>query len=279
MSIAQTVVSIVVLATSSVVFSQTTETKPPDFSSSRTAREVIDEATRALAAKRENNPCGSGAKALDAYEFTTDTMGVDFGPYMTRIVQIVKKNWNNIMPPTVYPPIKKQGKLAIKFVISKDGTVSGMVMDTQSGDIALDRAAWGSITASDPFPPLPKEFPGKLLGLRFYYFYNLEPTGIGSSVSISLSPCGDVRVPAGSTLQFSASGNGITDTSVTWSVSGPGCLKAACGTISDAGLYSAPADIPNPPMVIVEATSRTGPTIPAVVAKSKLTVVQANPSH
>jgi len=24
-------------------------------------------------------------------------------------------------------------------------------------------------------PPLPKEFPGKLLGLRFYYFYNLNP--------------------------------------------------------------------------------------------------------
>jgi hypothetical protein len=25
---------------------------------------------------------------------------------------------------------------------------------------------------------LPKEFPGKLLGLRFYYFYNLDPTGV-----------------------------------------------------------------------------------------------------
>ena len=40
---------------------------------------------------------------------------------------------------------------------------------------ALDRAAWGSITASTPFPPLPKEFPGQILGLRFYYFYNLQP--------------------------------------------------------------------------------------------------------
>jgi len=100
---------------------------------------------------------------------------VDFGPYMTRIVQIVKQNWYNIMPPSVYPPIFKQGKLAIEFVILKDGTVSGLVRDTSSGDVGLDRAAWGSITASDPFPPLPKEFPGKLLGLRFYYFYNLEP--------------------------------------------------------------------------------------------------------
>jgi TonB family protein len=75
----------------------------------------------------------------------------------------------------VYPPIRKQGKLALEFVIMKDGSVQGLMYDASSGDVGLDRAAYGSITASTPFPPLPKEFPGKLLGLRFYYFYNLEP--------------------------------------------------------------------------------------------------------
>jgi TonB family protein len=101
-------------------------------------------------------------------------MGVDFGPYLTRIVQIVKQNWYNLMPPSVYPPILKQGKLSIEFVILKDGKATDMAVRTSSGDVALDRAAWASITASTPFPPLPKEFPGKVLGLRFYYFYNLE---------------------------------------------------------------------------------------------------------
>ena len=52
--------------------------------------------------------------------------------------------------------------------------MSGMSSDTSSGDTALDRAAWGSITSSTPFPPLPMEFPGQSLGLRFYYFYNTE---------------------------------------------------------------------------------------------------------
>ena len=102
-------------------------------------------------------------------------MGVDFGPYLTRIVAIVKQNWYNLMPPSVYPPILKQGKLAIEFVILKDGKVSNMAVRTSSGDVPLDRAAWASITASTPFPPLPKEFPGQILGLRFYYFYNLDP--------------------------------------------------------------------------------------------------------
>jgi len=127
---------------------------------------------------------------------------VDFGPYLTRITQIVRQNWYNLMPPSVYPPGLQQGKVSIEFVIVKDGKTMRMVVHTSSGDVALDRAAWGSITASTPFPPLPKNFPGNLIGMRFYYFYNLSP----DISPISISPCVDVRVPAGSTLQFSASG-------------------------------------------------------------------------
>ncbi|HYW40600.1 MAG TPA: TonB C-terminal domain-containing protein [Terriglobales bacterium] len=160
----------------------------PNFNASMTAGSAIEQAARAAAESRGHYGRGdggdyglsqgrSGAKTLDQAEILTDTMGVDFGPYLTRIVQIVRQNWYTLMPPSVYPPILKQGKLAIEFVILKDGKVSGMALRTPSGDVALDRAAWGSITASTPFPPLPKEFPGQILGLRFYYFYNLNPTG------------------------------------------------------------------------------------------------------
>ena len=41
-----------------------------------------------------------------------------------------------------------------------------------SGDVALDRAAWGGITASAPFAPLPSEFHGPYLALRFHFYYN-----------------------------------------------------------------------------------------------------------
>jgi TonB family protein len=160
----------------------------PNFNAQMTAGSAIEQAEQAAAANRRGyggpgqagdfgSPGRSGAKALDQAEILTDTMGVDFGPYLTRIVQIVKQNWYNLMPPSVYPPILKQGKLAIEFVILKDGKTTGMVVHTSSGDVALDRAAWASITASTPFPPLPKEFPGQILGLRFYYFYNLNPNG------------------------------------------------------------------------------------------------------
>ncbi len=194
-------------------------------------------------------------------------MGVDFGAYMTQIVKTVRQNWYTIMPPSVGPPILKQGKVAIKFVILKDGTVSGMGLDTSSGDVALDRAAWGSITASSPFPPLPEEFPGGILGLRFHYYYNLEPEPY-----FKISPSTDVRVPAGSNLQFSASGKALTDAWVDWSISGSGCSKSACGTISNSGLYTAPVDIPNPPTVIVEAKSWTNGPVLTVKATSRVSV-------
>jgi TonB family protein len=158
----------------------------PNFNTSMTAGSAIDQALRGAAENRGRYGAGQagdyglsqgrgGPKALDQAEILTDTMGVDFGPYLTRIVAIVKQNWYTLMPPSVYPPILKQGKLAIEFVILKDGKSTQMAVRTSSGDVALDRAAWASITASNPFPPLPKEFPGKILGLRFYYFYNLEP--------------------------------------------------------------------------------------------------------
>jgi TonB family protein len=161
----------------------------PNFNAPMTAGRAIEQAAEAASASRGHYGSGeagdmglsrgrSGAKALDQAEILTDTMGVDFGPYLTRVVQIVRQNWYSLMPPSVYPPILKQGKLSIEFVILKDGNSASMVIHTSSGDVALDRAAWGSITASTPFPPLPKEFPGKLLGLRFYYFYNLEVSDV-----------------------------------------------------------------------------------------------------
>ena len=102
-------------------------------------------------------------------EVLSDTMGVDFGPYLKRVVQEVRQNWYNAIPESAQ---MKKGKLAIEFAITKDGKVAGMKLVSSSGDVPLDRAAWAGITGSDPFPPLPTEFGGQYLALRFVFFYN-----------------------------------------------------------------------------------------------------------
>jgi hypothetical protein len=44
---------------------------------------------------------------------------------------------------------QRKGKVAIEFAISKDGKVANMHLAVSSGDAALDRIAWMSITDSD----------------------------------------------------------------------------------------------------------------------------------
>ncbi len=117
-------------------------------------------------------PNGGGGKVGSGLDVLSDTMGVDFGPYLNRIVAVVRMNWYNLIPEEARPPMMKKGKVAIEFVILPDGKVTGMRLIGKSGDIALDRAAWGGITASNPFSPLPSEFHGPYLALRFSFFYN-----------------------------------------------------------------------------------------------------------
>ncbi len=115
---------------------------------------------------------GGGSARMGNIDILSDTMGVDFGPYLSRVLQAVRMNWYNLIPEVARPPLMKKGKLTIQFVITRDGKVEGMRIESPSGDIALDRAAWGGITASNPFPPLPNEFRGPYIALRFRFFYN-----------------------------------------------------------------------------------------------------------
>jgi len=115
---------------------------------------------------------GKQGRAFGNLDILSDTMGVDFGPYLAQVLYRVKTNWYNLIPESARPPILKKGKLSIQFAIMKDGSVAGMRLAATSGDVALDRGAWGGITASSPFPPLPNEFGGQYLALRFNFYYN-----------------------------------------------------------------------------------------------------------
>jgi len=118
---------------------------------------------------------GTGRKptaTMGNVEVLSDTMGIDFGPYLQRVLHDIKQNWYNLIPEEARAPILKRGKLSIEFAILKEGKIAGMKLDETSGDVALDRGAWGGITASNPFPPLPDEFRGQYLALRIIFFYN-----------------------------------------------------------------------------------------------------------
>jgi TonB family protein len=101
----------------------------------------------------------------------SDTRGVDFGPYLSRIVYIVRRNWYSVIPESAR--LGEKGRVSIVFEILKDGTVPQLRLVASSGSDALDRAALAGIRASIPFPPLPEEFTGNHLVLQFIFLYNL----------------------------------------------------------------------------------------------------------
>jgi TonB family protein len=119
---------------------------------------------------------GTGAADRNArvgpLDILSDTEGVDFGPYLSRAIQSIKNNWYNLIPEEARAPMLKHGKVTIRFLIMPNGKVAGLFVETPSGDVPLDRAAYGGITGSDPFSPLPHEFHGPYLALRIRFFYN-----------------------------------------------------------------------------------------------------------
>jgi TonB family protein len=107
-------------------------------------------------------------------EILSDTRGVNFGPYVDRVIHAIWQSWRPLIP---RPPRPGEGRVQIRFKIDPKGIVSGMVLEGPSGDRNLDKAAWGGITGAAPFPALPPEFTGPYLELRLRFYYNVDPTG------------------------------------------------------------------------------------------------------
>jgi TonB family protein len=102
----------------------------------------------------------------------SDTMGVNFGPYLTRVLHAVRLNWFNRIPESARAPLMKRGKVSVQFDILKTGQIAAVQVVGTSGDPSLDGAAVSGISGSGPFPPLPPQFQGQYLALRFHFFYN-----------------------------------------------------------------------------------------------------------
>jgi TonB family protein len=265
----------------------TDKKQEPPVSSSNTQAPTQPDATRA----GEDYGLGVGRKAnaaMGPVEVLTDLMGVDFGPYLQRVLHDVRTNWYNLIPESAKSPMRKKGKVVIEFAILKDGKIAGMQLVRTSGDVGLDRGAWEGITASNPFPPLPTEFGGKYIGLRFAFWYNPDeadfagahasPTGQSSSksgIKVSISQPYGAEVPIGESVTVVATVTGSTNTAVKWSITGADCSGSSCGRMSG-DLYVAPKVSLSPKSVVLTATSKADKTASAWVT---VHVVKPGTSH
>lgn len=103
-------------------------------------------------------------------EMKSDPLGVDFKPYLIRLLSAVRRNWFAVWPESAR--LGLHGSVALRVVIDRSGQVPHIDLSMPSGAGALDRAAVASISASIPFSPLPAEFKSDKIVLVLHFQYN-----------------------------------------------------------------------------------------------------------
>lgn len=144
----------------------------------RSVQQEIEEERRRASAHgqggRTGLPSGQEDPNFSTEEPTilSDTRGYDFGPYMNQVINRVRQNWYSLIPEIAR--LGKRGKVVLIFTITKNGIIANLRQAATSGSDPLDRAALGSITASNPFQQLPAGFDGDHLDLQFTFLYNIR---------------------------------------------------------------------------------------------------------
>jgi TonB family protein len=114
----------------------------------------------------------SAGRPRSALELKSDPMGVDFRPYMLQVIAAIRRNWFAVYPEAAR--LGQRGQVVLQFAVVKQGLVTKVVFDGQSGAKALDQSAVAAISASNPLPPLPAEFKGDRIVLQMTFLYNMQ---------------------------------------------------------------------------------------------------------
>ncbi len=114
----------------------------------------------------------SRGNAASNIQLLSDPKGVDFRPYLIRVLSAVRRNWYAVLPASA--KLGRRGKVVIQLAIDRTGNVPKLVIAVPSGAEPLDRAAVAAISASNPFPPLPADYTGEEIRLQLNFLYNLK---------------------------------------------------------------------------------------------------------
>jgi TonB family protein len=105
-------------------------------------------------------------------QLLSDPLNVDFKPYMLQVLSKVRAQWFRVIPQIARTG--RQGIVVLQFSVDRRGQVPKLVIANTSGTVAFDQAAVASVSASNPFPPLPAEYQGTEIRLQLAFSYNVQ---------------------------------------------------------------------------------------------------------
>jgi TonB family protein len=115
-----------------------------------------------------NNPLGGGPDQGASIQF--DTKGVDFGPWLRRFVNQVRRNWFVPLSAMTF-----RGHVVLQFYIHRDGRITDVQIAKPSEIDSFNRAAYNAIVGSNPTEPLPPDYPDDRAFFTVTFYYNEQP--------------------------------------------------------------------------------------------------------
>jgi len=108
--------------------------------------------------KKNENTQGEGHITVDGADFDNDY-------YLGLIYRKVYRNW-------ITPSTASKLSATVYFQLTREGEVENARLEKRSGSPSYDRKALRTILASSPFPGLPDDYNGDMLGIHFEFTHN-----------------------------------------------------------------------------------------------------------
>ena len=109
---------------------------------------------------------------VDLGPLSFDTEWYDWGPYAAEMLRRIRYHWQ-------IPELARlgvPGAVRIRFMIERDGRVSGLEIQQESDQPPMTFAARDAILNASPLPPLPADLTGvEREGVTITFYYNMRP--------------------------------------------------------------------------------------------------------
>lgn len=115
---------------------------------------------------------------VDVGPLAFDTEWYEWGPYAAEMLRRIRYHWD-------IPEIARLGVggvVRIRFYIERNGRVTGLEIESESGHPSMDFAARDAILNASPLPPLPPDLTGvDREGVTITFYYNTPVPDYGES--------------------------------------------------------------------------------------------------
>jgi len=183
----------------------------------------------------------------------------------SRVRQLLSTVSVTLVPTSATVPLSGPQQFAATVTGASNPAVTWQVNNVTGGNSTVGTISSGGLyQAPAALPTSPAVTVTAISDANGSTFASVPVTIAGSgtpTVSVTSTPSGVTNVYTGLAQTFNASVTGETNTAVNWEVGGVAGGNPTLGTITSAGVYTGPAAVPSPALVVITAVSQASASV------------------